>query len=65
MGSVPKCMMVRKDLTVLTVFYVCRIYKFLIRNVIFTSFEIILHLRTPPNYDAALIQDKNWNTFFA
>ena len=50
-GSVPKCMMVRKDHTILTVIYHYRIDKFLIKNVIFTSFEIIIHLRIPLECD--------------
>lgn len=40
--------MAKEDDIILTVIYLYRIYKFLIKTVIFTFFEIIIYLKTPP-----------------
>ena len=41
-------MMIEADIIVLTVIYVYCLYKFLINNVSFAFFKIIIHLKTAP-----------------
>ena len=50
MGGATECMMVKQELIILTVFYLYRIHKFLIKSVIFTSFEFISILKPLPDY---------------